>query len=41
MHSAVGSPAERNAKMKLRIRYDEAYQVLGLDEKATEQLGLP
>ena len=24
--------------MKLRIRYDEAYQVLDLDEKATEQL---
>lgn len=24
--------------MKLKIRYDEAYQVLDLDEKATEQL---
>lgn len=39
LHSAVGPPAERNAKkMKLKIRYDEAYQVLDLDEKVTEQL---
>lgn len=38
LHSAVGLPAERNAKMKLKIRYDEAYQVLDLDEQATEQL---
>lgn len=38
LHSAVGPPAERNANMKLRIRYDEAYQMLDLDEQATEQL---
>lgn len=34
----VPCPGRKGHIMKLRIRYDEAYQVLDLDEKATEQL---
>ena len=34
----VPCPGRKGHIMKLKIRYDEAYQVLDLDEKATEQL---
>lgn len=34
----VPCPGRKGHTMKLRIRYDETYQVLDLDEQATEQL---